>query len=423
MAGDIVPIQLGLTEGDLVTLWAPRWREGDDEWEAFLGHEDDLYGFSSAAELAAFVRGAKDHDLVEHPSWPIVAALSAAEFEPDDTHVYDLIGVPELVAGDPDADTLGELEDTFEMARSIGEVCELDAVTRFFSSNPLLGAVAAGPNGFVGRDGAERWDRIGTAVADGWDALVDAIDAIVATPPVDAAAVAEAEAEIVAAEENVVDADDVADEGEEDGDDLEFVSLDLDDHQTDPVAEAAEDETFWTAVGIDPVKIITSSATYFTLRCYLDDDPVFLGKAGKILVFTSERALARYLADNHDHDLAHVSTYSKVQAAAVDGALEIEVTDENVYVLPGLADDLSGGPESVDVDQLDLAVELFTDAAAYADDESTERALASSTPLGWYVSYTLNPDPSRLAPSAPFTNEAEAWRTLEHEFESRLRVE
>ena len=35
MAGDIVPIEIGLTDGDLVTLWAPRWREGDDEWEAF----------------------------------------------------------------------------------------------------------------------------------------------------------------------------------------------------------------------------------------------------------------------------------------------------------------------------------------------------------------------------------------------------
>ncbi|GAA4478497.1 hypothetical protein GCM10023094_22250 [Rhodococcus olei] len=423
MAGDIVPIQLGLTDGDLITLWAPRWREGDDEWEAFLGHDDDLYGFGSAAELAAFVRANTDHDLVEHPSWKIVAALAAAEFEPDDAHVYDLVGVPELVAGDPDADTLGELEDTFEMARSIGEVCELDVVTRYFGSHPVLSAVAAGPNAFVGREGAERWDQIGAAVAAGWDDVIDAIDAVVAGPAVDAAAVEEAEAEIVAAEENVVDADDAADEGDDESDDLEFMTLDLDDHEVDQVAAAAAEETFWTSVGIDPVKIITSSATYFTLRCYLDDEPVFLGASGKILVFTSERALARYLADNHDHDLAHVSTYSEVQAAAVDGALEIEVTDENVYVLPGLADDLAAGPGSVDADQLDLAVELFTDAAAYAGDDSTDQALAPSTPLGWYVSYTLNPDPTRMAPSAPYTDESESWRALEHEFESRLRAE
>ncbi len=418
MAGDIVPIQLGLTDGDLVTLWAPRWREGDDEWEAFLGHGDDLYGFSSAAELAAFVRSDREHDLVEHPSWAIVAALSAAEFEPDDTHVFDLVGVPELVAGDPDADTLGELEDTFEIVRSIGEVCDLDVVTRYFGANPVLDAVSAGEPAFVGRDGEQRWDQIGTAVAAGWEAVIDAIDAVVATPQTDAAAVAEAEAEIVAAQENIVDADDAAEEGDDEDDDIEYVSLD---GETDE-EEGDDEETFWTSVGIDPVKIITSADTYFTLRCYLDDDPVFLGRAGKILAFTSERALARFLADDHDHALARVSTYAEVQAAAVDGSLEVEVTDENVYVLPGLADDLADGPQSVDADQLDLAVELFTDAAQFAGDESTEQALAPSTPLGWYVSYTLNPDPTRLAPSAPYAAEAQSWRDLEREFEARLQL-
>ena len=85
MAGDIVPIQLGLTDGDLVTLWAPRWREGDDEWEAFLGHEEDLYGFESVAELAAFTRTNSDNDLVEHPPGRPCLALSAAELEPDET--------------------------------------------------------------------------------------------------------------------------------------------------------------------------------------------------------------------------------------------------------------------------------------------------------------------------------------------------
>ena len=42
MAQDIIPIELGLPQGDLVTLWAPRWREDGEEWEAFLGDEEDL---------------------------------------------------------------------------------------------------------------------------------------------------------------------------------------------------------------------------------------------------------------------------------------------------------------------------------------------------------------------------------------------
>ena len=80
-SGDIVPIELA-TDGDLVTLWVLRWHEGDDEWEAFLGHGDPLYGFESVADLAAFVRADNDNDLVDHPAGSTVKALSATEFEP-----------------------------------------------------------------------------------------------------------------------------------------------------------------------------------------------------------------------------------------------------------------------------------------------------------------------------------------------------
>ena len=72
MAQDIVPIELGLPQGDVVTLWAPRWREDGEEWEAFLGHEEDLYAFSDTAHLAAFVRTAQEHDLTDHPAWHVV---------------------------------------------------------------------------------------------------------------------------------------------------------------------------------------------------------------------------------------------------------------------------------------------------------------------------------------------------------------
>ncbi|MBH0777458.1 primosomal protein [Nocardia bovistercoris] len=417
-SGDIVPIELGLTDGDLVTLWAPRWRDGDDEWEAFLGHEDALYGFESVAELAAFIRTDSDNDLVDHPAWKIIAGLSAAELEPDENHTYDLVAVPELAAGDPDVESIAELEDTLAMVRNIGEVCELELVTKFFGSHPVLGALPSGISSFVGRDGEELWDQIGAAIAKDWDAVLDAIDKIVSTPEVDAAAVAVAEAELLAAEENVVDADDAAD-SEEDAE-FETVDLDEEDDEDEDDAEEDTDETFWHEVGIDPVKIVTSDGEYFTLRCYLDDDPVFLGKDGAISVFGSERALARYLADDHEHDLARVSTFDDVRTAAVDGSLEVEVEEENVYVLNGLAEDLSHGPDAVDIDQLDLAVELFTDAADYAEDDSVESALAQSTPLGWYVSYLLNPDPSRLAPNPPFSAEAQNWRELERAFEGRL---
>ena len=32
----IVPVKLSLTEGDVYTLWAPKWREHGAEWQGFL---------------------------------------------------------------------------------------------------------------------------------------------------------------------------------------------------------------------------------------------------------------------------------------------------------------------------------------------------------------------------------------------------
>ena len=54
MAAALVPIRLRLTAGDLYTLWAPRWRDDGDDWEGFLGLDEDLYAFESVADLAAF---------------------------------------------------------------------------------------------------------------------------------------------------------------------------------------------------------------------------------------------------------------------------------------------------------------------------------------------------------------------------------
>ena len=149
---------------------------------------------------------------------------------------------------------------------------------------------------------------------------------------------------------------------------------------------------------------------------------MFLGRRGQINVFATERGLARFLADNHDHELALVSTYSEVAEAATDGSLEIEISDDNVYVLPGLAEDILDGPTAVDDEQLELALELFEDAADFADDDTVADALATSTELGWLLSQIRRPDPARPTPNPPFTREAAAWRELEHAFEARLVV-
>ena len=415
MAGDIVPIELGLTNGNVFTLWAPRWREGDDEWEAFLGLDEDLYGLPGVAELAAFIRSGAENDLDDHPTWETLKQVSADELLPDDRHTYDLVGVPELAAEDPTPEVIAELEDALEIVRILGEVCELTVVTKFFNGNPILGAVTTGTRNFVGRDGIDLWVRIGRLIAKHWDDVVDAIDGVLTEPPTDDEAVAVAAAEIEAAAS-------AEDEDEPGDDELEAAEgIDDDDEDDDEDEEDDyDDDSFWAQVGIDPIRIVTSDDEYLTLRCYLGDDPVFLGADGKIFVFTSPRALSKFLADSTDHDLLDVSTFDQVQVEATDGSLEFDVIDENVYVLTGLADDIADGPRRIDRNQLDLAVELFTDAADYGDDNTVSEALGSTTPLGWFVDYAINPDPKRLAPSGPFDNESEAWRALQHDFEARL---
>ena len=182
------------------------------------------------------------------------------------------------------------------------------------------------------------------------------------------------------------------------------------------------DEDFWTHVGIDPIRLLTRGGTFYTLRCYLDDQPIFLGRNGRISVFGSERSLARYLADEHESDLSDLATFDDIKTAATDGSLQIRVTDDNVYVLRTLADDISDGPEALDVDQLDLAVEFVRDVADYAEDSTVEDALDEDQPLGRFIGHVLDPE-TVGKPPAPYAKAVEQWEKVESFVESRLREE
>lgn len=424
MAADIVPVRLGLTKGDLYTLWAPRWRDAGDEWEAFLGEGDALFAFESAADLTAFVRTNTDNDLADHPAWDKLTAANAHKLQPTDDHEYDIVGVPDLVAEKPTEESVAGLHRTLVVVSSIGSVCELAAISKFFNGNPVLGTLGGGLEGFTGRSGRKRWAEIEAVIARGWDGVLDSIDEIVTIPEdLDADAVKKAAAEL---EEPAP---------EEDEDDL---SVDTDDAEGDdeadteaaaePVRSAADtavlggDEDFWQKVGIDPVRIMTGSGTVYTLRCYLDDDPVFLGRNGRISVFSSERALARYLADEHDHDLSDLATYDDIRTAATDGSLRVDVAEENIYVLSGISDDIADGPDAVDHDQLELAVELLRDVSDYAEDKTVDETLAGTKALGRFVNYVLDDENARK-PEAPYAEAVEQWDALERFVESRLRAE
>lgn len=407
---DIVPIELSVTAGDLVTLWAPRWREDGEEWEAFLGDDDNLFAFADVAALVAFVRTAGQHDLVDHPAWSLVPRLLAADLRPADSHRYDLVGVPELVAQPPDTWVIGELADVVSIVRSLAEVCGLDGVHQILDSTPGFGMLGGGTLAFGGRDGARQWDALCEVIAHRWDEVLDAVDALVRSPDVDTRALEAAETELSGSDSAEAAAGAAAEQ------------------QADSAASAigtGDDPAlaFWSEVGIDPIRIISDLGEHYTLRCYVDDTAVFLGRNGRIDVFPSPRALTRHLLEHpRGHDLDGVSTWPQVTKRAADRELAVAVDADNSYVLTGLADDLAGGPETVDPAQLELAVELLTDAEQWAGSDAADKALASSEPLGWLVSFLLRPDPTRLAPSPPFDAETAAWRLLVGGFEDRLQV-
>lgn len=450
MVADLVPIRLSLSAGDRYTVWAPRWRDAGDEWEAFLGKDDDLYAFEAVSDLVAFVRTDSDNDLVDHPAWKDLTSAHARDLDPAEDKQFDLVAVEDLVAEKPTEESVTALAATLAIVSSIGSVCELPAVSKFFNGNPNLGTVSGGIDHFTGKAGQKHWNSIAEIIGRGWDDVLSAIDEIISTPEVDAAMAAKAADELAQEPEEPEEPAEEAEEpkDEDDGEDDEAAG-EVGDEAADEAADAEDageaeeaedkadeqearapgdsvvlgsDEDFWLQVGIDPIRIMTGSGTFYTLRCYLDDRPIFLGRNGRISVFSSERALARYLADEHDHDLSDLSTYDDIRTAATDGSLAVDITDDNVYVLSGLADDFGDGPDAVDREQLDLAVELLRDIGEYSEESTVDKALETGRPLGRLVAYVLDPD-SVSKPAAPYSAAVREWEKLEQFVDSRLRRE
>src|SRR5271155_620920 len=165
----------------------PCGRPAGDEWEAFLGKDEDLYGFDTPADLVAFVRTNTDNDLVDHPAWKELTKANAHKFEPADDKQFDLVAVEEMVSDKPTKESVTALANTMAIVSSIGSVCELPAVMKFFNGNPTLGTLAGGIELFTGKAGLKRWNAIADVIARSWDDVLSAVDEIVSTPDVDTA--------------------------------------------------------------------------------------------------------------------------------------------------------------------------------------------------------------------------------------------
>ncbi|MTD14231.1 primosomal protein [Nakamurella sp. YIM 132087] len=400
-APDIIPIQLGLTAGNGLTLWAPRWVEDGEEWEAFLGHGDDLYVFPTAAHLAAFIRTSTEHDLIDHPEWDTASRLLVDELVPDDDHRFDIVSVPDLVAETPDIWTLAELSDTVSILRSLAEVCDLAPVEEVLDSADGFSVLSVGESAFTGRAGEKLWNGIGAAVVENWDKVVDALDGVVTTPEVDAAALGTAEEEAKATGTVLEESDDLIEE--------------LEEGERDP------ELAFWDEIGIDCVEITVDGRTGTTLRCYLDDQPVFLAVDNRIQIWSNDEDLENYLADaTVDHSLASLEVWAEIREAIAGGDAVVVAGPENTYALDGIADGLETGPGGVERKQLSLAVELLTDAAKARKDEESIEALTTATPLASLIGAIVKPSKDRLPPAPPFTAEVDTWKVLVDRFTGSL---
>jgi hypothetical protein len=413
-----------------------------------------VHAFPNAAALAGYVRTVPEHDLNDHPAWPLLLQLTVGELVPEEDQCYDLVGVPEIVADEPDTWTVSELASITTLVRSLADTCELTAVHDVLNAAEGFALLERGTWAFNGREGGKLWEQLADTIANRWDEVIDALDAVVVVPKVNQAALDAARRELAAQAGEAVTASDAeakdsaAEESTEestgedgaratDGDGASGGSA-ADDSSVDgsgasdseALAEAAADSqplseaaAFWESVGIDPILISADDADHYTLRCYLNDKPVFLGSAGHIDALPSGRALSRYLAEAgaDGHDLTAASTWAEVVEKATDGELEVEVDPQNTYQLAGLTEDLTDGPTTVDPSQLDLGVELLLDVGEWAGDESAALALRPSQSLGWLTSFVLRPDPTRLAPSPPFDAEAQRWSSLVDDLLRRLR--
>jgi hypothetical protein len=211
----IVPIALTVDDRTGYTLWAPPWEEDGEEWQAFLGRSEGdtatVHLFPTPAALAAFCRTATDHDLADHPVWPVVAGLGAADLTPDDDHRYDLDGVYDIAAEHPDRWAVEELAATIDIVSRLAECLDTagaddeddapvgsrvvvgdtddaadeddadldeDDETEFpalaeLVAKPEIGSLGLGVDAFVGRSGEDAWGGVGGALDELWEDVLE----------------------------------------------------------------------------------------------------------------------------------------------------------------------------------------------------------------------------------------------------------
>jgi hypothetical protein len=415
----IVPIALTLDDRTGYTLWAPPWEEDGEEWQAFLGTTVDdtarVHLFPTPATLAAFCRTSTDHDLADHPVWPVVAGLGAADLTPDDDHRYDLDGVYDIAAENPDRWAVEELAATIDIVSRLAECLDtgddeddendededdendedeqFEAVAELVAK-PEIGSLGLGVEAFVGRSGEDAWAGVGGVLDELWEDVVEEL-----TEHLDwtGAGTANLEDYPSASEVEEVGPEELPDDvvPVDDGEPARATAVSGADEGTPgvrtiargsridaaPAAVAAAAE-FWEAVGILPVEVVVPEGAGVTLRCYVEDEARFLGRDGEIYLFERPADLTRFSAGNEEHDLTEIASWPEV----ADTATPPLPAEQDRYDLTELAEVLSevadGAAGLVDHRAFAQPVEGVRDLAEYAGLSRVEELLSPASALG-----------------------------------------
>jgi hypothetical protein len=368
----VVPIRLTLDGRSGVTLWATPWLEDGEEWQAFLGSGRAVLLFAHAAQLADYLRSGEENDLSDHPQWPALRRLPASQLEPEEGYDFDLDGVYDLAAGDPDPFTVSKLSDLLDIVQRIADCCDDGTLLRLVEDTPEFAELLSDDVSFAGGEGEQRWSAVGEALDRCWEGVLDrfgdlldwrgetpAEQVLAARPAAGAGHDAEPaeSAGPVADEEAGHDAEELA-EAEEAAEAAEGEAEEAAGTGEDEEAGGEVDGSVWAEAGILPIELAVPTGHGYTLRTYVDDEPRFLGSNLAVDLFTSADALVEFCRAEGDHDLADLDTWPLIRDAE---ALPVDPPDDESY-------DLSA-PEPG-------AVDLARDLADYCQLAGVEEALA-----------------------------------------------
>lgn len=405
----IVPIALTLDDRTGYTLWAPPWEEDGEEWQAFLGTTEDdvakVHLFPSPAALADYCRTSTDHDLADHPVWPIVVGLGAADLTPDDDHRYDLDGVYDIAAENPDRWAVEELAATVDIVTRLAECLDTggdaddeldDAETEGqfeavaeLAAKPEIGSLGLGVDAFVGRSGEDAWVGVGGILDDLWEDVVEELSEHLDWTGAGSATLEDyppaSEAEDADRDELPEDAvlvDDDAPGGAAAAAGPGVRTIARGGRINASPAEVAAAADFWESVGILPVEVVVPEGAGLTLRCYVEDVARFLGRDGDVYLFATPDELARFCAGNENHDLSEIATWPEV----AETNLPPLPSEQDRYDLSELSEVLKevadGAAGLVDHRAFAQPVEGARDLAEHAGLARVDELLSPTSPLG-----------------------------------------